>query len=232
MKKSFNFYIIAWMLCLGLFNVFAFVIPSTSIYDKYTGSFWAGYVLISLALVCQLVCAAIIFKDNNAKKMFYNISLIRASYVGLIFSVMIGGICMVLSFIPYWIGIAICGIVLALTVFSIVKADIAINEVERIDAKVKTQTFFIKSLTVDAETLMASAKDDAIKAECRKVAEALRYSDPMSSDALASAESAITIKFAQLQSAVQANDKEKAIPMADELLILIADRNKKCKLLK
>ena len=232
MKKNFRVYVGAWAVLLAVFNLFAFVVPSMPDNDKNTGSFWAGYVLISLALVCQLICAAIIFKDSNAKKMFYNISLIRASYVGLIFSFIIGSICMVLSFIPYWIGILICGIVFVLTVFSIVKADIAITEVERIDAKVKTQTFFIKSLTIDAETLMATAKDDDIKAECRKVAEALRYSDPMSSDALSSAESAITLKFANLRSSVQANDKEKAISEVRDLLILIDDRNKKCKLLK
>ena len=232
MKKTFSLYLVAWILLVALFNLFAFSIPATPINDKFTVSFWFGYGLITLTLVCQLICAAFALKDGNAKKTFYNISLMRTSYTGLIFSIVVGSTCMILSFIPYWLGAVICAVMFILNVFSLIKADVAITEVERIDEKIKTHTFFIKSLTIDAETLMATAKDDDIKAECRKVAEALRYSDPMSSDALSSAESAITLKFANLRSSVQANDKEKAVSDVRDLLILIEDRNKKCKLLK
>lgn len=108
----------------------------------------------------------------------------------------------------------------------------AIDEIDRVDTKVKTQTFFIKSLTINADTLMASAKSEAVKAECRKVYEAIRYSDPMSHDALASVESQITIKFAELSEAVKSDNVEKVAELANEVVVLIGDRNKKCKLLK
>lgn len=232
MKKNFKLYIIAWALLLALFNLIAFIVPAAPDTEKYTASFWIGYGFITVMLIGQLVCAYMAFNQDDSKKVFYNITLIRSSYAGLVFSFIIGSICMIFSFLPYWVGIVVCAIVLLLNVMAIMKAKVAINEVERIDEKVKTQTFFIKSLTIDAETLMASAKDETIKAECRKVAEALRYSDPMSNDALSSEESAITIKFADLQIAVQANNKEKSLAVAEELMILIGDRNRKCKLLK
>ena len=57
-------------------------------------------------------------------------------------------------------------------------------------------------LTIDADTLMAQAKSDGVKAECRKVYEAIRYSDPMSNDALASVEGKISAKFAELSAKV------------------------------
>ena len=139
---------------------------------------------------------------------------------------------MLISPLPYWVGVIVCAIVLAANVISVVKATAAIDEIERIDTKVKTQTFFIKSLTVDAGTLMASSKSEAVKAECRKVYEAIRYSDPMSNDALASVEGQITVKFAELSEAVKADDANKAIEIANEIIILVGDRNKKCKLLK
>mgnify|MGYP006923404322 CR=1 FL=1 len=96
----------------------------------------------------------------------------------------------------------------------------------------KNKTFFIKSLTVDADTLMAQAKSDAVKAECRKVYEAIRYSDPMSNDALASIEGQITVKFAELSDAVKADDVGNVVELASEVVILIGDRNKKAKVLK
>ena len=107
----------------------------------------------------------------------------------------------------------------------------AIDEIDRVDTKVKTQTFFIKSLTINADTLMASAKSEAVKAEYRKVYEAIRYSDPMSHDALSSVERQITVKLAELSKAVMADDAESVTEIANNVVVLIGDRNKKCKLL-
>ena len=139
---------------------------------------------------------------------------------------------MLISPLPYWIGVLVCAIVLAANILSIVKAKAVAVEVETVDKKVKNQTFFIKSLTVDADTLVASAKSEAVKAECCKVYEAIRYSDPMSNDALASVESQITVKFAELSDAVKADNAEKVAEIANEVVILVGDRNKKCRLLK
>jgi hypothetical protein len=180
----------------------------------------------------QAICAYIAFKNDNAKKMFYGISLIRTSYTGLIASFIVGGLCMLISPLPYWIGILVCAIVLTLNILSIVKAGIAVAEIERIDKKIKTQTFFIKSLTVDAETLMSRAKSDLATKECKKVYEAIRYSDPMSNAALDSVEREISANFTALCDAVKADDAEKITKLANELVVLVSDRNKKCKLLK
>ena len=47
------------------------------------------------------------------------------------------------------VGVIVCAIVLVANVLSVVKATAAIDEIERVDTKVKTQTYFIKSLPVD-----------------------------------------------------------------------------------
>lgn len=232
MKKRFNLYLIAWAVALALFNVISFVSVEWAGYEKYTSSFWIGYVFISVTLVGQLACAYVALKAENAQKTFYNISLLRTSYVGLIVSFIIGGVCMMIPVLPYWAGVIVCAIVLAVNVLSVLKATAAIDEVERIDVKIKAQTFFIKSLRVDAETLMAQAGTDAIKADCRKVCEAIRYSDPMSNNALSALEGQITVKFAGFSDAVKVGDADKSAELANDILILINDRNKKCMLLK
>ena len=232
MKKRFNLYIVALAVLLALFNVIAFVSVGWAGQEKYTSSFWIGYVFINVMFIGQLICSYMAFKADSAKKLFYNISLIRTSYIGLIVSFIVGGLCMLISPLPYWVGVIVCAIVLVANVLSVVKATAAIDEIERIDTKVKTQTFFIKSLTVDADTLMASAKSEAVKAECRKVYEAIRYSDPMSHDTLSSVESQITVKLVELSEAVKTDDANKVIAITNEIVVLVADRNKKCKLLK
>jgi hypothetical protein len=224
MKKNFKLYLIAWGVLLALFNVISFVVP-----NERTTSFWIGYAFIFLTFIGQFACSYKVFVDGNTKKMFYNISLIRTSYIGLIVSFVVGGLCMIITPLPYWVGVVACAIVLALNVLSVLKSAAAIDEVERIDNKVKTQTSLIKSLIVEADTLMTSAKSEAVKAECRKVYEAIRYSDPMSSDTLASIESQIVLKFAELTEAVETDNEETIFNISSELLTLISLRNKMCK---
>ena len=232
MKKRFGLYASAWAVLFVLFNVIAFVSVGWVGQEKYTPSFWIGYSLITVMFIGQLFCAYAAFKADSANKLFYNISLIKTSYSGLIVSFIVGGLCMLISPLPYWFGAIVCTIVLAANALAVIKSIAATEEVERIDKKIKVQTFFVKSLTVDADTLLARAKSDAAKAECRKVYEAIRYSDPMSNDALASVEGEITIKFAAISEAVKAENDEKVAELANEIVILVGERNKKCKLLK
>ena len=232
MKKTFKYYFAIWAILLVLFNVVAFMVGGIENSEKYTSGFWIGYAFITLVFLAQLACAKVAFNAKNLQKMFYNYSLISISYSALITMFVVGGLCMAISGLPYWIGVVACVIVLAVNAIAVVKASIAVDAVAAVDEKIKVQTFFIKSLTVDAESLMARAKSEAVKAECKKVYEAARYSDPMSSDALSSVESEITLRFAKLSAAVAEDDAAAVAECANEVVILIGDRNKKCKLLK
>jgi len=232
MKRRISLYAVAWIVLLALFNVIAFVSVGWTGQEKYTSSFWIGYVLITIAFIGQLICTITALNTDNAKKLFYGISLIKTSYIGLIVSFVVGGLCMLISPLPYWIGGILCAIILGINILSVVKATAAVDEVEKIDKKIKSQTLFIKSLIADAESLVQQAKSDTVKAECKKIYEAVRYSDPMSDEALASVESQITIQFHSLVEAVENDDYELVVAVAKNLSVLIADRNKKCQLLK
>lgn len=232
MKKGFKIYAIAWAILLALFNVIAFVSPGWTGIEKYTSSFWIGYVFITLCFIGNLICANSAFKADSARKLFYNTPLITISYTALIVSFVVGGLCMVLPNLPYWVGVIVCAIVLALFAVAIVKASAAAELVERIDEKVKIQSSFIRNMTAEAESLMARAQSPEAKAACKKVYEALRYSDPMSSEELSVIEAKITVKVDELSSNVVGNRTEQAKEIADEIVVLVGDRNKKCRALK
>ena len=232
MKNLFKTYLIVWAIALAVFNAVAFISASLISPDGFTASFWIGYAFITVAFVGQLACANMAFKADSAKKMFLNVPLVSISYTGFIVMLVAGLICMLVPVIPYWVGIIIAVLVLGFTAISVFQAKAAADIVTEVDEKVKTKTFFIKSLTVDANTVMAGAKSEAVKAECNRVYEAVRYSDPMSSDALSGAETQITLKFNEFSEAVKADNAEAVKAVADELIVLINDRNKKCKILK
>lgn len=232
MKNRFKYYISVWFLLLALFNVIAFVSVGWVGYEKYTTSFWIGYILITASFVIQLVISIRVFCSKTAKELFYNVPLLKNSISMLIVSLVFGGLFMLVSPLAGWIALLLHVIILVANTLKIIKTTAAITEVELVDEKVKKQTFPIKLLVVEADTLVASAKSDSVKAECKKVYEAIRYSDPMSSEMLASVEAQITVKFAELSEAVKADDTEKVAELANDVTVLVGDRNKKCMLLK
>lgn len=232
MNKKFKYYALIWTILLAAFNVICFVTPSEAAgMSKFGGAFWAGYVFITIAFIGQLVCAYIALNTNDKTKLFYNIPIIRVSYTGLILTLIFGALCMAIPNLPNWAGIVVCAVILVFTAIAVIKAKAASDVVERIDNKVKAQTLFVKSLTVDAESLLARATTPEAKDACKKVYEAVRYSDPMSNDALAGIESQITLKFNEFSNAVTSGADNVEV-LANELVILVGDRNKKCKLVK
>ncbi len=85
------------------------------------------------------------------------------------------------------------------------------------------------AVTADADSLLSRAKSEPVKAACKKVFEALRYSDPVSAYGLVDVEERIKAEFDVLTDAVIADDPKAVSASADELLTLIAERNKKSK---
>lgn len=232
MKKRIGFYVAAWAALLALFNVIAFLSKPLPGVEKYTASFWIGYTLITLMFVGQLVCSLFALRTDSMKKLFYNVSLIQSSYAGLVASFVFGGLCMLIAPLPYWVGVILCAIVLVLNALAVIKAAATVGEVTRIDEKIKTQTMFIKMLTAEAETLVARAAGGASADAAKKVYEAIRYSDPMSNEALSSVEAQISATFAAFSDAVKAEAESEIADRAAALLVLIKERNSKCKLFK
>lgn len=233
MKKNFKLYLCIWAIFLVIFNLVTFLTPNEVVgLNKFDGAFWVGYIFITLAFIGQLVTAYFAFKEENMQKLFYKISLMRVSFIGLILTLVFGVACMAIPNVPNWLGIILCFAVLGFSTIAVLKAEIAIEEVIKIDEKIKTQTAFIKLLTVDAESLMMKAKSSEIKAECKKVYEAVRYSDPMSNDALSSIEGQIQKQFNAFEVAVEGNELDYVKKLSSDLLIAIDSRNKKCRVLK
>lgn len=233
MKKLFRSYLIIWAILLALFNVIAFAVPAWNGLKKYTASFWVGYGFIMLALVGQLACAWFALgKSDNSRKLFYHFSLLTVSRTGLLTTFVCGGACMLVSQLPWWVGVILCATVLAFTAIAVVKASTAADLACAIDDTDKTNTLFVKSLTADAHSLLARAGSAELGVACKKVYEAVRYSDPVSHRSLASVEGEIMLRFAALADAVKTGDVSVASALADELVILLRERNNKCKISK
>ena len=233
MKKNFKFYALGWFVLLGLFNLLAFIIPAWPTLEKFTASFWIGWGVTIGAFFGQLICAWVAFKEESAKKTFYNISLFTVSYAGLISMFVVAMICIIVTPLPYWIAAIACSLVLVANIVAVAKAKMAIDVVASVDEKVEKATAFIYEMREESESLFVRAKADEAKAViCKKVRDAFKFSDPMSKSDLDAVEAEIKTHFDLLKKAIVEGKMDVATAESDELLALISERNNKCKKLK
>ncbi len=198
---------------------------------RYDLTFLIG-MLIAFVGTAIAVSFVLTLKVDTKEKMFLIVSQFRTAYIVTILSLILAGIYLFVAIVPDWMVYVGIVLVYGFAVISISKAKVAVSVVVGVDEKIKVQTFFVKSLTVDAEHLMNTSKTAELKALAKKVYEAVRYSDPMSNAVLVEVEEEIRNGFSNFENAIEAQNFELASSTADELLSLIDIRNKKCKLLK
>lgn len=236
MKKMFKFYLIAWAIMFVLFNIVVVALPKEFTilgvtYEKFAGVSWVTLIVMELCFLLHLALTAVAMKQNRLSGTFYRLPLIRLSYVCVALTLIVASMAM-LVFIPSWIPLALALLILAVYAFAVLKAEVAAELVEGVDAKTRAMTSFIRDLTADADSLLSRAKSEPVKAACKKVFEALRYSDPVSAYGLVDVEERIKAEFDVLTDAVIADDPKAVSASADELLTLIQERNSGCKMEK
>lgn len=232
MKKTFQSYLIIWASLLALYNLIVFVVrPIPGFVIRYDERFWITWIVVIATYGGQLYCAHRVFNAQTKDDRFLRAPLIFKSYSFLISATLVGSILMLIPDCPEWIAAIVSVALLVFHIITIVKIDMAGDAISEVSDRVKDQTLFIRSMTMEADSLIPHAKDEASRVAVKKVYEAFRLSEPRSVDALSGIESQITIRFNQFATAVTTNNGD-VTGLSEELIILINDRNKRCIMLK
>ena len=232
MIKSFKYYIAAWLVLLVVYNVCVFVIPEGTLgINCSTKAFWWGYAFALIAFTGHLICSYIVFKSENSKKFFLRIPLLQLSWSAFVLCCLGSFAGLFVKELPVWAVIVANTLILSFYTYSIICSEAAIDIVETVEQRIGTKTSFIRELTLlsqNLKTMADSGNEDIIN----EVYEEIRYSDPMSSDSLATVESALKAKFNELSNAVMNKDNEKIKFLANEVVVLAKQRNNLCKAAK
>lgn len=232
MSKYIKKYAIVWVTLVAVYHVVIFLVPQPWVKEgKFSENFWIGYVVVWLALLGQFLCVLVAGKYKKLDKIFLQIPLLSTSYRALIVLVIIATACMFVPMVPVWVTIIACTLALAFSVISVVSAQTSGDIVSDIENKVKDNTYFIQSLTLDAEGLIKKSKDEETKKLSKKIYEAVRFSNLMSNNQLDELEKQIRLAFEEYSTAVE-NGSNQVSSMAMQVLDLLSERNRKCKLLK
>ncbi len=205
-----------------LFNIIAFAVPT----DK-TITFWIAYAFTVVAFTLQIGIWNAAFKANDTlKSKFIGIPIIHVGVVYLVLQLIVFAVFMVFPLIPSWIVVIACALILGISAICLISADVARDEINRVEEKVNQKVFYIRELQADVEMLAEQEQNPEIKTSLTKLAEKIRYSDPMSNVALADLEAKIREKVTALRTA------DYKLEIIAELDLLLTERNKKVKILK
>lgn len=225
MKKDF----VRSALCLGvllvLYILLAFLIPFAK-----TAVFWISFVftLVAFAVTGWALYTAFL-KKPDATSRFYGFPIAR---IGVIYGggqLAAGLLLMALGkWTPAWLAVLVYAVMLGAGVIGLMSADAVVETIHTQDQKLKKDVTFMRSLQSKTHQLAAQCDSPEVKAFCENV----RYSDPVSSEALTEIERDLSAAEDDLQAAVVDGDTEVIAQLARKADSLLSERNRVCKLNK
>ena len=210
---------------LVLYILIACLIPFV-----HTATFWVSFVftLIAFAVVAASIYIAFI-KNPDAKSRFYGFPIAKIGVLYGAVQLLAGIVFMALAaIVPAWVAVLVYAIALGAAVIGLISAEAVVSEIHTQDAKLKKDVTLMRSLQSKISQIAAQSEDAAIKA----LAEEFRYSDPVSSDAIADAETDLAAAVDELQTAYVDGDSEAVAKLCRKASALLAERNRLCKLNK
>lgn len=220
---------IRWGIALGvllvLYILVTFLIPFV-----HTATFWVSFVftLIAFAVVGASIYIAFI-KNPDAKSKFYGFPIAKIGVIYGIGQLVAGILFMSLSqWAPVWLAVLVYAAGLAATVIGLISAEAVVEEIQRQDVKLKKDVSFMRNL--QSKVCQMATQCDV--PELKKFAEDIRYSDPVSSDAIGDIEQELAAAVEELQAAVVDGDSESIAQLCRKASAVLSERNRLCKLNK
>ena len=225
MKKDTFRWIGSLGVLLVLYVLVAFLIPFV-----HTAVFWVSFVftLIAFAVVAASIYIAFI-KNPDAKSRFYGFPIAKIGVIYGAVQLLTGIVFMALAtIVPAWLAVLVYAIALGAAVIGLISAETIVEEIHIQDAKLKKNVSLMRSLQSKVNQIAAQSENAEIKA----LAEEFRYSDPVSNDDIADAETDLAAAVDELQSAYVDGDSEAVAKLCRKASALLAERNRLCKLNK
>lgn len=206
-----------------VYTVLTFVLP----FEKNT-VLWLSYFFGVIAIAAQLYVLPKAFaQGESVKSKFYGFPIAKIGVVYLIVQLALGLVFMGLAkMVPLWLPLIAYVVLLGVAALGFIAADAMRDEVERQDTKLKVDTSAMRTLHTRAVVLATRWESGEIKAQLQALADALRYSDPVSNDASREAEKKLTDCMDELE---HTSSDEAATAVLRRMNELLSERNHLCR---
>lgn len=197
-------------------------------------AYWLSFAFTVIAFAAQLYVFKISFRNGEStRSKFYGFPIARIGVVYLAVQLVLGLLVMALAkWIPAWVGAVVFVIVLAVAAVGCIAADMMRDEVERQDVQLKKDVSAMRAMQSKANALVNQCDAPELKNELEKLAEGFRFSDPVSSEALADIEASLSACLDELQRSLTDGDMDSAAVLCRRAKAALSERNRLCKLNK
>lgn len=232
-KRTVSSALLVYVILVALLNLIIFAIfkPGNLANNDLKLVFWFSYGFVMLAFVLQIVSILTGRFETGVESVFFGIPLVSVSLFYFIITTVLSLAFMVLvSFgakVPFMLMLVLECLVLGLyTVVFIISLSHK-NIVVEIDKNIKKNVFAIRTLVTDVESLAEAVDDSQLKAKLNRLAEDIRYSDPMTNDVVAELDLQMKDAIAELEVYVSEQDYSNAESKIRQAQLLISKRNKR-----
>lgn len=229
MKKDTIRWIIGLGVLLVLYILIAFLIPFV-----HTATFWVSFLftIIAFGVVGASFYIAFI-KNPDAKSRFYGFPIAKIGAIYGLVQLIAGILFMALAvYVPVWVAVLVYAIALGAAIIGLISAEVVAEEIHNQDAKLKKDVALMRSLQSKLNQMAAQCDNPDAASAVKKFAEELRYSDPVSSEALADIEADLAAAVDELQAAIVDGDSNAVKQLCRKASAVLAERNRLCKLNK
>ena len=212
------------------FNVIAFTVPLPK-----NAVFWVSYAFGMLSIAAQILFMNIAFAGkDDIRSRFYGFPVAR---IGVIY-----GVCQVLlsiaamalgEYIPVWVPVVVFILMAAAAAVGLISTDIVREEIEKQDEKMVRNVSRMRSLQSKMNVLISQSDvSGELKTGLEKLADSIKYSDPVSNSATEQIEDELNFNIEELQKAIVDGDEKSALTICKKTSGILAERNRLCKLNK
>jgi len=211
-----------YIILLFVFNILVF-----TVFKKHTGVFWVSYVFMTAAFIVQIASVYLSFKKSDIESVFFGIPLASLSVYYLCAELAAGTVFMIFQQAGVKLALVIQILMLAAYAVVAIISLMARDTVREVESGIKEKVADLRSVLVDIEILRDGCEDPELKEKLRKLSETVKYSDPISNEAVEDVEQRIRWKVAELKACVEDSNTEGAAKACKELEMLYSERNKK-----
>lgn len=222
-KKSLYGYIL-------LVLVFIIYIAATMPFPK-TDIFWIAFVFSLVAFFSQFYTIHVLTKRQaRIKDRFYDYPLLRVNVLYLVLQLGVSLLLMFLSVkVPIFAAVLVEVILLAIAVAGNFAVKAAGGEVIRQEMQLKKELVKMEELQEKIRRLIAQCDEGKMKEILQRLAEEVRYSNPVSNDISEEIEEEITVLFSEIEERILDDDLENTEALCDRMKGLLRERDRICR---
>lgn len=214
-----------------IFMILAFIL----IPFKKSLSSWIALFFLLIAFVFSYFVFQKTMNNETIKSKIYGFPIIKVGIIYLFAQAIVSVIVWIINFfiqIPLWLVFIVSIALLMVAFIGIIASENALDMVIEEENKIEYQTKTISYFQINISSIINACSNEQLHKPLQNLAEQLRYSDPVSSDATKPYEDQIMNMLEELKQQINNPDTNITMTKIQTISNLIKERNTVCKMNK